>query len=195
MVYDQQKPLASAHNSPVQPFERIDGVFTVPLRTFHDERGQFMETFRREWFPWIDWDRVQNNRSDSRAGVVRGLHYHFQQVDYWHVAAGRVRAGLVDLRRSSRTFMKTATIDLGETDNLGLLIPVGVAHGFAAVTDCTLMYLVNNYYDGGRDEFGVAWDDPDIALPWGIEQATAQLSPRDGANPRLRDIPAANLPE
>jgi dTDP-4-dehydrorhamnose 3,5-epimerase len=106
-------------------------VYTVPIRAFEDERGRFMETFRREWFSQVKWDKVQNNRSDSKAGVLRGLHYHLHQVDYWYVAWGVIRAAMVDLRRSSPTYRAAATIEMGETNNIGLFIPVGV-HGFVA---------------------------------------------------------------
>jgi len=178
--------------SPAQAFEPIHGVLTVPLRAFGDERGRFMETFRKGWFPQVNWERIQSNRSDSRAGVLRGLHYHFHQVDYWCVVAGRVRVALADLRRSSPTWLGSATLDIGGDSQLGLFIPVGVAHGFAALTDCTLMYMVNNYYDGGKDEFGVAWNDPQFHIDWGI--AAPLLSERDRSNPLLADIPAAALP-
>ncbi len=170
--------------------EPIDGVFSLPLRVFEDERGRFMETFRREWFPWIDWTNMQSNRSDSKAGVVRGLHFHRKQIDYWYVPFGTVRAALADLRPNSPTYRMTATLDLGGGQHTGLFIPVGVAHGFAALTDATLTYIVNQYYDGA-DEFGVIWDDPDLAIPWGVE--TPILSGRDLKNPRLRDIEVGSL--
>lgn len=178
--------------SPAQPYTPINGVYIVPIRAFQDDRGQFMETFRREWFPWINWDRIQNNRSDSKAGVLRGLHYHLEQIDYWYVPKGRIRVGLADLRPSSPTYMQASTLEMGEDNNIGLFIPIGVAHGFTALTDCTLMYLVNNYYHGGRDERGVAWDDPTINLNWGIQNP--QLSPRDIQNRFLKDIPPDELP-
>ncbi len=184
------QPITTA--SPTQALTAIAGVYTVPIRVFEDERGRFMETFRREWFPDVDWSKMQTNRSDSQAGVLRGLHYHFHQVDYWTVTRGSVRAGLVDLRPSSPTYRATATLEIGETNMIGLFIPVGVAHGFTALTDCTLMYLVNNYYDGGKDELGVIWNDPQINLDWGVSDP--QLSPRDTKNPLLKDIPAENLP-
>ena len=60
----------------------IKDVQIVTLKPFEDERGRFMETFRREWFPQRSWDKMQSNRSESIAGVVRGLHYHFYQVDW-----------------------------------------------------------------------------------------------------------------
>lgn len=170
----------------------IAGVYTVSIRAFADERGQFMETFRREWFPWIDWSHIQSNRSDSKAGVLRGLHFHRKQVDYWYAMNGRIRAGMIDLRRSSPTYMASCVLEIGEENNLGLFIPVGVAHGFYALTDATLTYLVNQYYDGA-DELGIAWNDPDLDLDWGIDQPPV-LSPRDQKNPRLCDIAAELLP-
>ncbi|WP_298982064.1 dTDP-4-dehydrorhamnose 3,5-epimerase family protein [Caldilinea sp.] len=170
---------------------RIAGIKIVRLKVFRDERGRFLETFRKEWFPERTWSIVQTNRSDSRAGVLRGLHYHFHQVDYWYVAQGRIRVGLADLRKDSPTFGASETVEMGEQNEYGLYIPSGVAHGFYALTDATLIYLVDNYYDGG-DEFGVAWDDPDLAVPWNVR--TPILSARDRANPRLQEIPAEQRP-
>ncbi|MCA9972522.1 MAG: dTDP-4-dehydrorhamnose 3,5-epimerase family protein [Anaerolineales bacterium] len=172
--------------------QHISGVYVVHLRPFADPRGRFLETFRKAWFPQRSWDVIQSNRSDSAAGVLRGLHYHHRQVDYWYVLQGTIRAGLVDLRPSSPTYMATQTIEMGGEHEVGLFIPIGVAHGFVALTAATLTYIVDNYYDGGRDEFGVAWNDPDVGLDWGVEDPV--LSGRDAANPRLRDIPPADLP-
>lgn len=177
---------------PVTESPHIAGVYTVPIRSFSDDRGRFMETFRREWFPWIDWSNMQSNRSDSKAGVLRGLHFHRKQIDYWYVTTGRIRVGMVDLRRTSRTYLRTHVLEIGEENNVGVFIPVGVAHGFYALTDATLTYLVNQYYDGG-DEFGVAWNDPDLKMEWGV--STPVLSPRDQRNPRVRDLAPDVLPE
>ena len=175
----------------IQEATVIQDVQLVTLKSFADERGRFMETFRKEWFPQRSWDIVQSNRSDSKAGVLRGLHYHFHQVDYWYVIAGKIRAGLYDLRPSSPTYGVAQTVEMGEENQLGLFIPIGVAHGFVALTDATLIYVVDNYYNG-EDEYGVAWNDPGVAMPWGIERPL--LSPRDAKNPFLRDIPLNNLP-
>ena len=169
----------------------ISGVLRVELQSFADERGQFVEIFRKEWFPQLSWQAIQSNRSVSTAGVLRGLHFHRRQVDYWFLVEGTIRAGLVDLRRSSRTNGAAELIEYSADTNMGLFIPAGVAHGFLAVTDATLIYYVDNYYDGA-DEFGVAWDDPEIDLGWGTERPL--LSARDLANPRLSDIPAGDLP-
>jgi len=170
----------------------IKDVKIVTLKSFGDERGRFMETFRKEWFPQRSWEIIQANRSDSKAGVLRGLHYHFKQVDYWYVINGTIRAGLVDIRPGSPTYGAVQTVEMGEENQVGLFVPIGVAHGFVTLTDATLTYIVDNYYDS-HDEFGVAWNDPDIAVPWGIESPV--VSARDTQNPRLKDIAPENMPK
>ncbi len=169
----------------------IPGVKQVHFRVFGDARGQFMETFRKEWFPERTWDIVQANRSISAAGVLRGLHYHHHQVDYWQVVAGTIRVGLADLRRASPAFGCTQVVELSAANPGGLFIPIGVAHGFLALDDAMLLYLVDNYYNG-RDELGVAWDDPDLGIGWGVHAPL--LSDRDRANPHLAAIPTSALP-
>ena len=170
----------------------IKDVQIVTLKPFGDERGRFMETFRKEWFPQRRWEIIQTNRSDSKAGVLRGLHYHFKQVDYWYVAQGRIRVGLADLRPNSPTYRKTETIEIAAESNLGLFIPVGVAHGFLALEPSTLIYVVDNYYDGD-DEFGIIWNDPTLNVNWGVSNPI--LSPRDQKNSLLKDIPPEKLPQ
>ncbi len=151
-----------------------------------------METFRKEWFPQRSWKIIQTNRSDSMGNVVRGLHYHFKQVDYWYVVSGMIRAVLVDIRPDSPTFRQVETIDIGDANPLGLFIPVGVAHGFATLTyRVTLTYIVDNYYDS-QDEFGIAWNDKSLAIDWGV--ANPIVSDRDLRNPNLDDIPVDSLP-
>ncbi len=175
----------------IQESTIIKDVQIVILKPFPDERGRFMETFRKEWFPQRSWEIIQVNRSDSKTGVLRGLHYHFHQVDYWYLVAGKIRAGLYDVRAGSPTYGAAQTIEMDEDNPIGIFIPVGVAHGFVTLTQATLTYVVDNYYDG-EDEHGVAWNDPDIAMPWGVEYPL--ISPRDVVNPFLKDIPPHELP-
>jgi dTDP-4-dehydrorhamnose 3,5-epimerase len=170
----------------------ISGVMIAHLNSLEDSRGRFRETFRKEWFPQRSWDIVQTNRSDSQPNVLRGLHYHHRQVDYWYVVNGKIRAGLADLRPDSPTYHATQTVEMSAENNLGLFIPIGVAHGFVALEPSTLIYLVDNYYDGD-DEFGVAWNDPDLNINWGVSNPI--LSPRDQNNPLLKDIPPEHLPQ
>ena len=169
----------------------IAGVKFTQLKAFGDERGRFLETFRKSWFPERSWEIIQTNRSDSMAGVLRGLHYHFKQVDYWYCPKGILRVGMADLRPSSPTFKASQVIEIGDENQMGVFIPVGVAHGFYAVTDVTLTYLVDNYYDGA-DELGVAWDDPELAVPWNVVDPI--LSGRDQQNPLLAKVDPAKMP-
>lgn len=167
----------------------IAGVFVATPTLHGDERGVFVETYRREWLPQ-GREMVQANRADRQRGCVVGLHYHLHQADYWYVPFGRARVVLHDLREGSPTDGATLTLDLGGDgtdthDHRGVFIPPGVAHGFASLTDMTITYLVDNYYNA-QDELGVAWDDPDIAADWGLDQPI--LSTRDEKNPRRADL-------
>jgi dTDP-4-dehydrorhamnose 3,5-epimerase len=154
-----------------------------------DERGRFVETYRRSWFP-LGREMVQANRSDKAQGAVVGLHYHLHQADYWYATRGRARVVLYDLRIGSPTEGALEFVDLG-ADERGVFIPPGVAHGFASLTDMTLTYLVDSYYNE-QDELGVAWDDPEIGADWGV--ADPVLSGRDRGNPRRSQIPDALVP-
>lgn len=169
--------------------ELIRGVFVVDPDIHGDERGFFVETYRREWFPQ-GREMLQGNRGDRQAGAVVGLHYHLHQADYWYVPYGTARVVLHDLRTDSPTDGATQWLDLGRQSDgthshRGVFIPPGVAHGFAALSDMTITYLVDNYYNPA-DELGVAWDDPAIAADWGV--ADPILSDRDRKNPARSDI-------
>jgi dTDP-4-dehydrorhamnose 3,5-epimerase len=176
----------------IEESDVIRGVSRVLLSPLSDPRGRLVETFRKAWFPDRRWDCLQANASYSAAGVLRGLHYHRRQADYWFVARGRIRVGLCDLRRSSSTHLASDTFEMCDDGAAGLFIPAGVAHGFLALEEAVMTYVVDNYYDG-TDEHGVAWNDPEIGLDWGI--ASPQLSPRDASNPILKEIPTAEMPE
>lgn len=183
----------SDNNSPLVPFDTIEGVYTVPLKVFGDDRGSFAESFRKSWFPMVSWENMQTNRSISRAGILRGMHYHFHQIDYWFLMQGKIRVGLADLRPNSPTFRTSTTIDIDANDSVGLFIPVGVAHGFYALTDIILTYVVNQYYNGGADENSVRWNDPTLAIPWALDDEPF-LSGRDQQAPFFDAIPVDKLP-
>ncbi|HYH47967.1 MAG TPA: dTDP-4-dehydrorhamnose 3,5-epimerase, partial [Acidimicrobiia bacterium] len=155
-----------------------------------DQRGLFIETYRREWFP-NGREMVQGNRANRQRGAVVGLHYHLHQADYWYVPFGRAMVVLHDLRASSPTDKATLVLEIGEHDHRGVYIPPGVAHGFYALTDMTITYLVDHYYNPA-DELGVAWDDPDLGVTW--PSTTPELSQRDKSNPKRAEIPSELRP-
>ena len=152
----------------------IEGVVVTPVPRHDDERGFFSEIARFGEYQ-------QANHSHSRRGVLRGLHYHLEQADLWYVVRGVAQVALVDLRGdTSRPTVETLTA--GETSPCTIYVPPRVAHGFLALTDVDLVYLVTEEYDAS-DEHGVAWDDPALAIPWALPDPL--LSERDRNNPRL----------
>src|SRR5262245_21518690 len=165
----------------------IEGAHVISLTLHPDERGYFTETFRRSWVPGMD-EMVQANLSRSGPGVLRGLHFHRRQADYWLVVEGSALVGLYDLRKGSPTEGTKAEVPLAAEDHRCLYIPRGVAHGFHTAGGILLQYLVDRYYSG-EDEFGVAWDDPQIAIDWSTTDPV--LSERDRSNPTLAEV----LPE
>jgi dTDP-4-dehydrorhamnose 3,5-epimerase len=168
----------------------IDGAKLVLLDMFGDERGSFFEVFRASWFDprqrWAQW-----NVSRSTGNVVRGLHFHKLQTDFWMVPSGKIQVALVDLRAKSPTHRTAKTIILEESEPRGLYIPPGVLHGYKIVKEATVMYLVDVEYTG-KDEYGVRWNDPALGLPadW-YDGQTPTLSNRDAKAPMLKDLKTA----
>jgi len=180
----------------------LDGVRYGAVERFADSRGAFRELWRESLFGDLpaeatgrpDARFVQVNLSTSTAGVLRGLHYHRRQLDYWVVSAGRAFVALVDVRPLIRTPGSRPTVETRELSaDESVVIPAGVAHGFLALEPLELIYLVTNEYDAS-DELGFAWDDPAVGVPWpalaGTPDGRPILSGRDGSNPPLAELVA-----
>lgn len=168
----------------------IDGVRVVDLEVHPDARGSFVEFFRQAWLP-TDHPPLQGNISRSVAGTMRAMHFHRQQWDYWFVLSGEMFVALTDLRSGSPTERATSTLRLDAAAPGGLFIPSGVAHGFLAETDLVFGYLVESYFDG-TDEWGIAWDDPELGIDWPV--ADPVLSDRDRSNPSLAEALEEPIP-
>lgn len=168
----------------------IADVVIVKPQMFADDRGRFLETYRRSWFK-LGREMVQGSRSDKSAGSLVGLHYHLHQADYWFVVSGMARVVLHDLRQGSPSEGETISLEMGVPNEVGVFIPPGVAHGFVAVSDMTLTYLVDSYYNPS-DELGVRYDDPQINALWGVDEVV--VSERDMNNPWLADLPPHLIP-
>jgi len=162
----------------------VHGVLLLELTAHPDERGSFTETYRREWVAGLG-EMIQGNLSVSRANVLRGLHFHRRQTDYWILVSGTYVVGVYDLRRGSPTEGRAATVRIAAEDRQAVVLPPGVAHGFYAETDVVMQYLVDAYYTG-EDEFGFAWNDPRAAVPWPASDPI--LSERDRSNPTLEAV-------
>lgn len=168
----------------------VAGVYIVEPTIHGDQRGLFIETYRREWIPGAR-EMVQSNRANRQAGAVVGLHYHLHQADYWYVPFGHARVVLHDLREGGPTDGATEQLDLTGENHLGVYIPPGVAHGFAAITDMVITYLVDGYYNAA-DELGVQWNDPAVHADWGVTEPI--LSARDQGNPGRDQLPDGRRP-
>jgi dTDP-4-dehydrorhamnose 3,5-epimerase len=174
----------------VRASERIAGVHVVEPTIHGDQRGLFIETYRRSWIPGAR-EMIQCNRSNKQQGALVGLHYHLHQSDYWYVPVGTARVVLHDLREGGPTDGATDWFDISGDTHHGVYIPPGVAHGFAALTDVVMTYLVDGYYNPA-DELGVRWDDPAIGADWGLVDPI--LSTRDQTNPSRTDLPLNRRP-
>lgn len=168
----------------------IAGVWHVEPAVHGDQRGLFIETYRREWIPGAR-EMLQSNRANRQAGAIVGLHYHLHQADYWYIPFGTARVVLHDLRAGGPTDGATEVVELSGDNHRGVFIPPGVAHGFRAITDMVITYLVDGYYNVA-DELGLAWDDPAVVAAWGIDDPI--LSGRDHGNPLRAAIEPRHRP-
>jgi dTDP-4-dehydrorhamnose 3,5-epimerase len=164
----------------------VRGVLRRTLVPHADDRGTLREAWRSSWTSAaIDAPVAQVNHTLTRAGALRGLHFHRRQTDIWVVLDGRAHIGLVDIRDLLAGGLGAGQkVELELVGGECLLIPNGVAHGMWALTDVSLLYLVNAEYDG-TDEHGFAWDDPTAAIQW--PAGTPLLSDRDRSAPSLLD--------
>jgi dTDP-4-dehydrorhamnose 3,5-epimerase len=174
---------------------KLDGVVLVEPTVHGDERGFFVETFRRD--AWAELgvtaEFVQHNHSRSGQGTLRGLHFQTEpgQAKLLRCARGAILDVAVDLRRGSPTYGQWEGHVLDDQRHRQLFVPIGFAHGFVVLSDVAdVSYLVSSLYDPAT-ESGIAWDDPDIGVDWQVPEPL--LSERDKTAPRLAEI-ADSLP-
>ena len=169
----------------------IPEVLIIEPKVFGDERGFFFESYNKSQFraaTGIEADFVQDNHSRSRKGVLRGLHYQIEnpQGKLVRVTAGRVLDIAVDIRRSSPHFGKWFGLELSAENARQLWIPKGFAHGFVVLSDyAEFLYKTTDYYTPSAERC-IRWDDPDLAIDWGLGEAP-QLSAKDQVGKSLKE--------
>lgn len=172
----------------------IAGVMLLTPTRHEDERGFLSEVYNQRDLEaaGIDVDFVQENHTFTAiAGTVRGLHYQAPpspQAKLVRVIRGSIIDVAVDLRKSSPTYRQHVAVELSRQSWSQLLVPEGFAHGFCTLEDDTeICYRASAYWDPALDR-GIAWDDPALAIEWGVDSAEATLSEKDRNQPTLKEI-------
>lgn len=164
-------------------------VFTIHPKKFKDERGWFAENFRKDLLEdsiGHSLDFCQDNQARSYYGVIRGLHYQmppYAQSKLVSVLHGSVIDVVVDIRNGSPNFGKHFTVELSANNQKQLFIPRGFAHGYACLSETSLLaYKVDSYYNKAA-EASIAFDDPKLGIDWRIPKEKQVLSSKDQIHP------------
>lgn len=174
----------------------LAGVVVIEPEIFGDARGFFFETYHQAKFAALGLPAqfVQDNHSRSMYRTLRGLHYqlNFPQAKLCRVVAGEVLDVVVDIRLGSPTFGKWNAVVLSAENKRQIFVPRGFAHGFVVRSDAAeFLYKCDEFYHP-EDEYGVAWDDPALAILWEVSDPI--MSAKDRNYPALSAIAAGNLP-
>jgi dTDP-4-dehydrorhamnose 3,5-epimerase len=162
----------------------FEGLLIIGPRIFEDSRGYFYESYNLRTYKQagIQYDFVQDNQSESKKGVIRGLHYQLAphaQTKLVRVLEGSVYDVVVDLRRDSATFGKWYGIVLSDDNKLQLLVPRGFAHGFSTLSERALvLYKTDDFYNS-ESERGIIFNDDFLNIDWLLKSEDCIVSGRD----------------
>ena len=168
----------------------LPGVLIIEPKVFGDARGFFLESSQAERYRQLGIAHafVQDNHSRSARGVLRGLHFQRSrpQGKLVSVSRGSVYDVAVDINPASPTCGQFVAVELNDENHRQLWIPPGYAHGFCVLSDIAdFQYKCTDYYIP-EDEGGLLWSDPQVNIPWPIEQPL--LSAKDQRNPTLAQL-------
>lgn len=168
----------------------INGVYIIEPKKYGDNRGYFMETYKKKDFDeaGLAYDFIQDNQSKSKKGVLRGLHFQktYPQSKLVRCIDGEVLDVCVDLRKDSPTYGKWESVVLTAEKGNQFMIPKGFAHGFLVLSEsATFCYKCDELYHP-EDEGGIIYNDPDININW-PEVGELLLSEKDQRNPTLKE--------
>jgi dTDP-4-dehydrorhamnose 3,5-epimerase len=172
----------------------LEGPVLIAPDVYRDERGFFLETYRRDASAelGVDVELVQQNHSRSGRGIVRGMHFQPGMGKLVRCARGAIFDVLVDIRRGSPQFGQWEGFRLDDDEHQQLYCPDGFAHGFCVLSEqADVVYGCTTYYDPDT-EGGFAFDDPDVGIEWPTEHEVV-ASARDRSAPRLAEM-ADSLP-
>ena len=151
----------------------IEDLLIIEPQLFKDERGFFYESYNKNNLDKIiKIAFVQDNESKSNKGVVRGLHFQlppFEQTKLVRCVSGEILDIAVDLRKNSKTYGKSFSIELSSENNKQLFVPKGFAHGFQVLSEIAIVnYKVDEYYNPDSDS-GLIWNDKDLSIDWNLD--------------------------
>jgi len=172
----------------------LPGLLLITPKVFADSRGFFLESWNQRVFDQAVGEKVtfvQDNRSRSARGVLRGLHYQtapHAQGKLVSVLSGTIYDVVVDLRKESPTFGKSLGLRLEAESYLMLWVPPGFAHGFLVLSDfADVAYKATAFYSPEHERC-LRWDDPDLAIPWPLDRSQPVLSDKDAAGSKFADL-------
>jgi len=151
----------------------IEDLLIFEPQLFKDERGFFYESYNKKKLDKkIKIVFVQDNESKSIKGVIRGLHFQappFEQTKLIRCISGSILDVAVDLRKNSKTYGKSFSIELSSENNKQLFVPKGFAHGFQVLSETAIVnYKVDNFYNS-KSEKGIIWNDKDLSIDWNLD--------------------------
>ena len=151
----------------------IEDLLIIEPQLFKDDRGFFYESYNKNNLDKVvNVVFVQDNESKSNKGVIRGLHFQkppYAQTKLIRCISGSILDVAVDLRKNSKTYGKSFSVELSCENNKQLFVPKGFAHGFQVISDEAIVnYKVDNYYNSKSDS-GIIWNDKDLSINWSID--------------------------
>jgi dTDP-4-dehydrorhamnose 3,5-epimerase len=171
----------------------IEGAWLASSPVLNDDRGSFREWFKSSEITSIagmDFSVAQANLSESKRGVVRGIHYSLAsmgQAKWITCVTGAIKDVVVDIRPKSPTFGKHVVVDLQSGDGCAILISPFLGHGFVSMLDSTTVaYLVSSQFSQ-FEEFEINPLDPNINIEWGLPVNELLLSKKDALAPSLEE--------
>ena len=160
---------------------KIDDVKIIIPDQFKDDRGFFMEVFRKDIFKKHNLPNnfVQMNHSGSVKNVLRGLHFQWDPPmgKLMRVTRGKAYLVAVDIRKGSPT-LGNYVGEIVSSENMNQIwAPSGFARGFCVLSEyAEIQYLCTGVYNSNY-ESGIFWNDKDNGIKWPIKNPI--ISPKD----------------
>ena len=170
----------------------IKDLFVIEPKVWEDSRGYFFESFSERAFQdsGINVKFVQDNQARSTYGVIRGLHFQlapYAQTKLIRVLSGSILDVAVDIRKGSPFYGKAYTLELSAENKKQLLVPKGFAHGYSVLSETAeVMYKCDAFYNK-QAEGGLLYNDPKLAIDWGIPADLAVVADKDLLHPGIDD--------